>query len=247
MKLKKAYLLKTVVIILLIIPFAILFFLSPREIKEYTKEDGIIENLTAVFYIIASIICIITFYKSKSAEKIYFLQMKRNSFFLLLGLFFFICFGEEISWGQRLFDFHSSKWFIAHNIQKETNLHNLNIFEPFYKVNIGKTQLDYEGWSIIEGLFLLIWFFFCFVIPIINRLSSKVNIFIKKIYFPVVPMWIGVFFVFHQIIYELAKSLNLLPFYRVSEIKEANIAFLFLIVSISFYKNYYYNLKIRNF
>jgi len=32
---------------------------------------------------------------------------------------------EEISWGQQIFHFPSSKYFIEHNLQQETNLHNL--------------------------------------------------------------------------------------------------------------------------
>lgn len=38
---------------------------------------------------------------------------------LLFGAF------EEISWGQRVFGWHSPDWFLRHNAQDETNLHNL--------------------------------------------------------------------------------------------------------------------------
>ena len=44
---------------------------------------------------------------------------------LAFGLGVLFCAGEEISWGQRLFGWHSSEWFVAHNAQDETNLHNL--------------------------------------------------------------------------------------------------------------------------
>jgi len=44
---------------------------------------------------------------------------------------FFLASMEEISWGQQIFHFPSSKYFLEHNLQEETNLHNLidgNIF-----------------------------------------------------------------------------------------------------------------------
>ena len=42
--------------------------------------------------------------------------------------------GEEISWGQRLVGWESPEWFLDHNKQNETNLHNLLVFG----VNINK-------------------------------------------------------------------------------------------------------------
>jgi hypothetical protein len=43
----------------------------------------------------------------------------------LIGLgSFFVC-GEEISWGQRIFNFKTSAYFQEHNSQDEENIHNL--------------------------------------------------------------------------------------------------------------------------
>jgi hypothetical protein len=57
------------------------------------------------------------------------LRKDKNIFFLLvlLGLSAVFTFGagEEISWGQRIFDIKSSTYFIANNSQQETNFHNL--------------------------------------------------------------------------------------------------------------------------
>jgi hypothetical protein len=50
--------------------------------------------------------------------------------FLILGIgFFFIAF-EEISWGQRIFDFENPDWF-PENIQDETTIHNLEAFQLY--------------------------------------------------------------------------------------------------------------------
>lgn len=46
-----------------------------------------------------------------------------------IALFCFLVAGEEISWGQRLIGFQPSAFFLANNVQLETNAHNL--FPPW--------------------------------------------------------------------------------------------------------------------
>ena len=46
-------------------------------------------------------------------------------FFLGIGLFYIVCAGEEISWGQRVFGWETPEAYAAANEQGETNLHNL--------------------------------------------------------------------------------------------------------------------------
>ena len=47
-------------------------------------------------------------------------------------------FGEEISWGQRIFDWETPEYFLANNKQEETGLHNLVVEINGEKVNINK-------------------------------------------------------------------------------------------------------------
>ena len=51
----------------------------------------------------------------------------RISHAALYGLLFFMAAGEEISWGQRIFGWESSEFFLENNKQDETNLHNLMV------------------------------------------------------------------------------------------------------------------------
>lgn len=44
----------------------------------------------------------------------------------MLSLVLFVMGMEEISWGQRVFQWQTSTYFSEHNVQGETNLHNLN-------------------------------------------------------------------------------------------------------------------------
>ena len=45
-------------------------------------------------------------------------------FFAVLALACFYVVGEEISWGQRIFNLTTPEFFETHNLQNETNLHN---------------------------------------------------------------------------------------------------------------------------
>ncbi len=63
----------------------------------------------------------------------YFFQLKKPLFntagLTLIGVQFLFFFGamEEVSWFQRIADIQSSDFFLKHNAQAETNLHNLTI------------------------------------------------------------------------------------------------------------------------
>lgn len=47
------------------------------------------------------------------------------SVLVFLSLVLFVMAGEEISWGQRIFEWQTTGYFSEHNVQGETNLHNL--------------------------------------------------------------------------------------------------------------------------
>jgi hypothetical protein len=81
------------------------------------SEDNLFENMTFVLSMAASIIFFYCGLKIKvRSGRIYFL--------LLASAFFFFAM-EEISWGQRIFGWHTSEEWSKINYQKETNLHNL--------------------------------------------------------------------------------------------------------------------------
>jgi hypothetical protein len=83
-------------------------------------EDGVIEWLTVVGLALTSIVCFRRVMLLKSEKSALFIFMTS-----LLGLAFLFGAGEEISWGQRIFNTQSSEFFLQHNAQGETNLHNL--------------------------------------------------------------------------------------------------------------------------
>jgi len=104
------------------------YFIDTAIFERIIQEDGELENLTALGLFTCSALLFVRFikiYKTKNGTWI------TVNILMILGLFF--GFGEEISWGQRIFSVESSEFFLENNAQSETNLHNLKVGEV--KVN----------------------------------------------------------------------------------------------------------------
>jgi len=104
--------------------FYCLYEFSPNDFPVYFRiimqEDSIIEYSTAFFYLIASIFGVFL--------AVRFLKQKKylvGISYIILSLGLFFVFGEEISWGQRIFDIPTLGYFQEHNIQHENTIHNL--------------------------------------------------------------------------------------------------------------------------
>jgi hypothetical protein len=86
----------------------------------YTVEDGFIENGSAIFLLSSSLLLLYRLFKLFKHKDLLW-----KFGILAMSLVFFFGAGEEISWGQRIFNVESSQYFIENNAQGETNLHNL--------------------------------------------------------------------------------------------------------------------------
>jgi len=88
-------------------------------LQKMTQENGFFETLTLLFLLSISIYGIITIYFHKRT----FSKSKRY-LLVFISMVTFLAAMEEMSWGQHLFHFSSSEYFLEHNLQEETNLHN---------------------------------------------------------------------------------------------------------------------------
>lgn len=91
---------------------------SPRVLSVINREDGVIEGGTALFFLIASVGSAALAWKSPTRM--------RRLFCGVLAFGFFMCMGEEMSWGQHLFGWKAPEAVSKVNVQAETNLHNLS-------------------------------------------------------------------------------------------------------------------------
>jgi hypothetical protein len=135
------------------------------------KEDGLVENFSAFFWLQASIIC---FYRIG-------VNSQNNKILLWFwAIFSFLCFGEEISWGQRIFKY--SVDYVQHiSAQQEFNLHNLSVLST----QLGMSRYLRHGHKInwlgllnAQNLFYVGFLTYFLFIPLLMQ-SEKLN-FIKK-------------------------------------------------------------------
>jgi len=114
--------------ILTLISFVVLFGIY-LEIERplyfssvYTKEDGFVEWLGFTALILLSFLSFMRVFSLRKEKSLSFLLVT-----LIFSFIFFFGAGEEISWGQRIFQINSSSFFNQYNSQGETNIHNLVI------------------------------------------------------------------------------------------------------------------------
>jgi hypothetical protein len=148
----------------------------------FTQEDGMVENLTSLFLFAASAVCIYRVVTFKKA--------KRPGLWILtaavLAFLFFFAGGEEISWGQRIFGIQSGEFFLEHNKQAETNLHNLIVDG----VNINKLIFS-------QILFVVLVVYFVFSRLLVNKvnfvrsLEQRFNVPLPKIQHSVVMILVA--------------------------------------------------------
>ena len=124
----------------------------------YVVEDGIIESLTCFGLLYGSGICFKRAFRLRAKKPFIFVAAT-----VMLGLVLFFGAGEEISWGQRIFNIESSDLFLQHNAQAEMNIHNLTVSGVKLNKLIFSNML-----GIIAGFYIL-------VLPFIYRKKERIR------------------------------------------------------------------------
>lgn len=209
--------------------------LLPSEvIFALVVEDGFIETVGAIAFLMSSVFFFAAYgFSSGLKNNFGFLQTHRNLFYFLLGLLFLICFGEEISWGQRLFHWATPDWLETRNIQGETNLHNIDVFHSLSRDGTKKSGIAML--LNMNRLFSLFWLLFCVVTPLAYLFSRRIREWLDWIGLPIVPLWIGGLFIAHAVVFQwvftaIAQTDPGVAV-RVNELKESNYAIIFLILA----------------
>ena len=77
-------------------------------------------------YLVASSVSFIAYVRSRAVDGFRFLE---RNWLLLFSVFLFFVAGEEINWGQMIFDWETFGVFAEINIQNQTNFHNIEGFQ----------------------------------------------------------------------------------------------------------------------
>jgi len=205
------------------------------------REDGLIENLGAFFFLTASVLFFASYFQSSGPGKDSHPSIKKNISYLLLAILFFVGFGEEISWGQRIIGWETPQILKKINKQRETTFHNIYIFNSkfLYKGNSRKDKIPFLSVMLdVQTWFFLFWFFYCVALPLINRYSLRFRRYFSNKGVPLPPLWIGfllltnfLIFLSPLIFYSLIDSKPSRTFHAFAEIRESNSAFIFAVLS----------------
>ncbi len=141
-------------ILLLIILFGLYLGITDETYfnTKFAQEDGTVEWATAIMLFGISMLSLYHLISLWNYKK----SLWRIGTFAFVVLFLFGA-GEEISWGQRIFEVESSEFFLQNNAQGETNLHNLVVGEK--KINK----------LIFSQLLFVVMFLYLIVSPILYR------------------------------------------------------------------------------
>ena len=193
----------------IIVSTVFLFYYSRSVYNLFVEEDGIIEYSTAVLLLSVSI-----YFINKLLKKSKVISSK-NIGIILFSIIFFFGFGEEISWGQRIFNVETPLFFSENNLQSETNIHNLMI---------GGVKLNKLIFT--NGLFFIFLFYFL-AGPYLYTKSNNVKSIINRFSIVIPKYSQSIIFICSTII------IYIFDHDRVSEIWECLFAFTMLITSIS--------------
>ena len=194
----------------------------------FYPEDRYFENVGAISLFAASFIMAYAFWLAWKSRKTLNLNWVKLLVYLGLAALFFFGGGEEISWGQRIFNIATPDALLKINAQGEVNVHNLAPFQD------GNKLLQFET---LFNIFLLV---FTVILPFGSLVFKWFHNFFDK-YTPIVFWGIGLLFIFDYLMAKVAKllyvstySYSSFPFVQaVQEVKESNYELIFVFVARS--------------
>ncbi|MDX8396300.1 MAG: hypothetical protein R8K22_07805 [Mariprofundaceae bacterium] len=218
----------------LMVSYLPLLILDLDTMKMLEQEDSFYENIGFMAFLVASILFFLLSFKARHSKNKGGLKSTRNIVFLLLGLLFFFAAGEEISWGQRIFDFGTPEILNA-NIQHESNIHNLPVFDERIDTHTVKTGL--LGALSMRVIFNYFWLTFCVIIPVLYSINNRTRDWLNQRDFPTPPLWIGPFFIANFLLYALIFPLIYRYIEHPTRVEHAEtlFSFLFFMLALWFY------------
>lgn len=180
--------------------------LSPEQLQFINREDGLLETGSALVLLLAAGVALRVSLRRG-------LPARLRNWHVVLGLLFFVMFGEEISWGQRLFGFDTPEAMRNINVQGEVNMHNM--FGYFF-----------------DHAFILCFFIWGFVLPRAYVMSSEAQQVLRWIGLPLPSFGLcfGALLITlfqDQLVLKLVDNLAQV---RLAEVRETLSAVLFLLL-----------------
>jgi hypothetical protein len=124
----------------------LLMEVMPHTLGRASVEDGLFESLTALAFAVAAVAFGVAAMRAPALRGSG--AVWAPAITACWALLMFLCFGEEISWGQRIFDIPTPDFVAEVNTQGEINLHNIGEVNQF----LGGTYRWMSIYLIMTGL-----------------------------------------------------------------------------------------------
>lgn len=233
---------RVIVLVLVVFCYAIALVLPRATFADLIEEDGLFEYLTAFFFLITALVFFLLYLHPKYLAPVRlrsrYTTKGRRYVFLLFALLFFFGFGEEISWGQRIFGFSTPEILADNNIRNEFTIHNLEVFSAHEADGENKGML--KKLFTMKQMFLYTFFIYLFVIPVLNKRFSRFEKLLQRFFIPVPPIWLGFLFIGNYILYRgirMYSDLNLESIMNsyITEMQEFNFSLILLLLPFSWF------------
>lgn len=200
--------------------------LGDRVASMMFSEDHYFENVGAISLFAASALTLIAFVRAWRTRAETRMTLIKQLSFLGLALLFFFGAGEEISWGQRIFNIETPAALEQANDQEELNIHNLAVFERI-------------KFFTADHIFDIFWSIFAVAIPAASLMMERFQRVAVR-YLPIAYWGIGALFVTNYLLAKLAKlvfasayTYGIIPYAQaVQEVKESNYELLFAFLAL---------------
>ena len=136
-------------------------FGNPDLVSKLTEEDSAVETLSALFYLIGFIFCIVASFRNK-----------RKILPVAWAVLCLIFLGEETSWFQRILGY-SVPWIENANVQNEFNFHNI---EALQGGSLTDSPIGIGTLLKSQNLFRLGFFTYFIAIPILLAVTGPKKI-----------------------------------------------------------------------
>src|SRR5215210_1920225 len=146
------------------------------------KDERPLEGVGAIGLLLASIFSFLLWRRERRMGG----PRWRTLSYLGLAILFFVAFGEEISWGQRIFGIETPESLEGLNDQGETNLHNLST-------------------SKANALFQLFWLVMGVLIPIAALYEPARRRLARLV--PILPVALAIVFLANQLVIKVADEI----------------------------------------
>lgn len=196
-------------------------------------EDGPIETAGALLFLVAAAgFLAASIRKVRQSRERGKVEVLPALMLTLLALLMFVCFGEEISWGQRVFGWRTPPVIAGINAQNETNIHNI---QAVHQWNRDGTEKDFIGKLVnMNRLFSVFWLTVFVLLPVAAAGSDRIRRRFKGAGIPVPPLWVGGLFLSSYLVYKVLAFVHAgtLRAHPLDELKETSYAAVYAFLAI---------------